>query len=95
MSKFRPRVASQDRPSRKRTPRNESTGLGAAVPCWLATLRNANFDLRRVPEAQRRAGELLRELEKNRGAVKGKTGSKGKPVLDDRPKLCDLGVTKT
>jgi MT-A70 len=45
--------------------------------------------------AERRAGELLRELEKNQGAVPGKTGRKGKPVLDGRPKLADLGVTKT
>ena len=30
--------------------------------------------------AERRAGELLREAEKNQGAVPGKTGRKGKPV---------------
>jgi hypothetical protein len=34
-------------------------------------------------------------MEKNRGAVRGKTGSKGKPVLDDRLTLEDLGVSKT
>jgi N6-adenosine-specific RNA methylase IME4 len=45
--------------------------------------------------AERRAGELLREMEKNRGALPGKTGRKGKPVLDPAPKLKDLGVTKT
>lgn len=45
--------------------------------------------------AERRAGELLRDMEKNRGAVPGKTGRKGKPVLDDRPKLADLGINKT
>jgi hypothetical protein len=35
------------------------------------------------------------KLPKNQGAIPGKTGSKGKPVLDDKPKLKDLGVTKT
>lgn len=45
--------------------------------------------------AERRAGELLREMEKNKGAVPGKTGRKGKPVLDTAPKLSDLGVSKT
>src|SRR5262249_20291011 len=32
---------------------------------------------------------------KNKGAIPGKTGRKGKPVLDPTPKLADLGVTKT
>ena len=32
--------------------------------------------------AERRAGELLTEMEKNQGAVAGKTGCKGRPVLD-------------
>lgn len=45
--------------------------------------------------AEIRAGELLRAMEKNKGAVPGKTGAKGKPVLDARPKLADLGVTKS
>jgi N6-adenosine-specific RNA methylase IME4 len=45
--------------------------------------------------AERRAGELLAEMEKNKGAVRGKTGRKGKPVLDVKPKLANLGVTKT
>ena len=45
--------------------------------------------------AERRAGELLREMEKNKGAVPGKTGRKGQPVLDTKPKLADLGVSKT
>jgi N6-adenosine-specific RNA methylase IME4 len=45
--------------------------------------------------AERRAGELLREMEKYKGAVPGKTGRKGKPLLDTTPKLSDLGVTKT
>jgi hypothetical protein len=45
--------------------------------------------------AERRAGELLVKMEKNKGAVPGKTGRKGKPVLDSKPKLKDLGVTKT
>jgi N6-adenosine-specific RNA methylase IME4 len=45
--------------------------------------------------AERRAGELLAEMEKNKGAVPGRTGRKGKPVLDDTPKLSDLGINKT
>jgi N6-adenosine-specific RNA methylase IME4 len=45
--------------------------------------------------AERKAGQLLRELDKNQGAVKGKTGRKGKPVLDTRPKLSELGISKT
>jgi N6-adenosine-specific RNA methylase IME4 len=45
--------------------------------------------------AERRAGELLAEMEKNKGALPGKTGRKGKPVLDPTPKLSDLGVSKT
>jgi hypothetical protein len=32
--------------------------------------------------AERRAGDLLRNMEKNKGAVPGKTGRKGKPVLE-------------
>jgi N6-adenosine-specific RNA methylase IME4 len=45
--------------------------------------------------AERRAGELLHEMAKNRGARPGKTGRKARPLLDDRPKLADLGVSKT
>jgi hypothetical protein len=45
--------------------------------------------------AERRAGELLREMQKNRGAVPGKTGRKGKPVLDSTPTLSDLGINKS
>jgi hypothetical protein len=45
--------------------------------------------------AERRAGELLREMEKNKGAKPGKTGRKARPALDTRPKLADIGVTKT
>ena len=45
--------------------------------------------------AERRAGEILREMEKNKGGVPGKTGRKGRPVLDATPKLADLGVTKS
>jgi hypothetical protein len=44
--------------------------------------------------AERKAGELLAEMEKNKGAIAGKTGNKGKPVLDPTPKLADLGVSK-
>ena len=35
--------------------------------------------------AERRTGELLREMEKNKGAVPGKTGRKARPVLDSTP----------
>jgi hypothetical protein len=45
--------------------------------------------------AERRAGELLAEMDKNQGAVPGKTGRKGKPVLDSTPRLADLNITKT
>jgi N6-adenosine-specific RNA methylase IME4 len=41
-----------------------------------------------------RLGELLDAMPKNQGAVKGKTGSKGKPVLDTAPTLADLGIDK-
>ncbi len=41
-----------------------------------------------------RLGELLKDLTKNQGAVPGKTGSKGKPVLDTTPTLADLGISK-
>jgi hypothetical protein len=39
-------------------------------------------------------GEMLKAAEKNQGAVPGKTGSKGKPVLDTTPTLADLGIGK-
>jgi hypothetical protein len=45
--------------------------------------------------AERRAGELLAEMAKNKGALPGRTGRKGRPVLDPTPKLADLGITKT
>jgi hypothetical protein len=45
--------------------------------------------------AERRAGELLKDVEKNGGAVPGKTGRKARPVLDTTPKLSDLGVNKS
>jgi len=45
--------------------------------------------------AEIRAGELLREMTKNKGSVSGKTGRKARPVLDTAPKLADLGITKT
>jgi hypothetical protein len=44
--------------------------------------------------AERRAGELLAEMAKNKGALPGKTGRKGRPVLDPTPKLSDLGISK-
>ena len=39
-------------------------------------------------------GRMLRETPRNVGAVEGKTGIKGKPVLDDTPTLSDLGLDK-
>jgi hypothetical protein len=47
--------------------------------------------------AERRAGELLREMEKNKGVVardkKGETrGSSGRPRVEEPPKLSDLGA---
>jgi hypothetical protein len=45
--------------------------------------------------AEIRAGDILLTMKKNQGAVSGKTGRKGKPVLDPRTKLSDLGITKT
>ena len=45
--------------------------------------------------AERRAGELLAQMEKNKGAVPGKTGRKGLPVLDGAPKLSDLDISKS
>src|SRR5262245_22817124 len=44
--------------------------------------------------AERRAGELLKDMDKNKGAVAGKTGVKARPVLDTKPKLSDLGIDK-
>jgi hypothetical protein len=45
--------------------------------------------------AERRAGELLKQMEKNQGGVAGKTGSKGRPVLDSRATLADLKINKS
>jgi N6-adenosine-specific RNA methylase IME4 len=49
--------------------------------------------------AERRAGELLLEIKKNKGAAAGgeKEGPRGRFTLprDETPKLSDLGVTKT
>jgi N6-adenosine-specific RNA methylase IME4 len=48
--------------------------------------------------AERRAGELLREIEKNKGARQQGVGRRGKNAVapNDRvPKLADLGVSKT
>jgi hypothetical protein len=45
--------------------------------------------------AERRAGQLLKEMGKNKGAVPGKTGVKARPLLDATPKLSDLGINKS
>jgi hypothetical protein len=49
--------------------------------------------------AERRAGEMLREMEKNQGTRSQgrpkKGGSSARPPKDDTPKLSDLGITKT
>jgi DNA modification methylase len=39
-------------------------------------------------------GAMLKEVQKNQGALPGKTGSKGEPVLDPTPTLADQGITK-
>jgi len=45
-------------------------------------------------EALAQLGKMLESMEKNKGAVKGKTGSKGKPLLDTTPTLKELGIDK-
>jgi hypothetical protein len=45
--------------------------------------------------AERRAGDLLRGMAKNQGAISGKTGRKGKPALDTKAKLSDLNINKS
>lgn len=44
--------------------------------------------------AERRAGELLREMEKNEGGRPRETGSTMRPVPEKPPTLSDIGVTK-
>lgn len=48
--------------------------------------------------AERRIGELIKAQKEtvglNKGAVPGKTGSKGNPVLDTRPTLASVGINK-
>lgn len=48
--------------------------------------------------AERRLGEMIRGQKQttglNQGAVAGKTGSRGVPVLDSRPTLADAGIDK-
>jgi site-specific DNA-methyltransferase (adenine-specific) len=39
-------------------------------------------------------GEMLRETPKNQGSIPGKTGARGRPVLDPSPKLSDHGISK-
>ncbi len=45
-------------------------------------------------EALAQLGDMLKGMEKNVGAMKGKTGSKGEPLLDPTPTLADLGLDK-
>lgn len=52
--------------------------------------------------AERRAGEILKEMPKNEGGGNGSnqyerraTGNKMLPVADDTPTLSDIGLTKT
>lgn len=63
-------------------------------PFYSSTSNAAEIRIR----AERRLGELLAEQKTtvglNQGAVKGKTGSKGKPVLDERPTLAAAGIDK-
>ena len=44
--------------------------------------------------AERILGQFWSKAEKNKGAKAGKTGSKGKPLLDKTPTLAELGMTK-
>ena len=45
-------------------------------------------------QALAKLGALLAVMPKNVGAVSGKTGSKGEPVLDTTPTLADIGLDK-
>jgi hypothetical protein len=45
-------------------------------------------------DALRLLGEMLKRTERNKGATPGKTGTKGVPLLDDKPTLTDLNLTK-
>lgn len=45
--------------------------------------------------AEIRSGEILRDMEKNQGAVPGKTGIKAQPLLDERRTLADFGLSKS
>jgi len=48
--------------------------------------------------AERRLGEMTKAQKNgeglNQGALPGKTGTKGGPVLDPRPTLADVGISK-
>jgi len=60
------------------------------------TLIEHSTDIRM--RAEIRAGELLREMEKNKGEAgpgRGKAGGKTKPAFNAPAKLSDLGVSKT
>lgn len=45
-------------------------------------------------DALAKLGRMLKETERNQGALPGKTGVKGEPVLDATPTLAELGLTK-
>jgi N6-adenosine-specific RNA methylase IME4 len=45
-------------------------------------------------EALRQLGNMLKETPRNKGAIPGKTGTKGLPVLDPTPTLAEMGLDK-
>lgn len=60
MSKYAPRggrapFAPAPQHPRSRKSLDDRAGVGMAVPSWLRPLREAGYDLRRIPEHQRRA----------------------------------------
>ncbi|MEX2176016.1 MAG: hypothetical protein WD872_16760, partial [Pirellulaceae bacterium] len=76
-------------------PRNASP----SPPNRIAKNKQLEIDATEIRiRAERRLGELIAEQKAtagmNKGAVPGKTGSKGVPVLDDRPTLAAAGIDK-
>jgi hypothetical protein len=75
--------------------------LAIAAAAWAREAKDTRM-IRHATEirmvAERRAGELLREMEKNKGARRQGIGRRGKNAVapsDHVPKLADLGVSKT
>jgi len=69
--------------------------IAAAVGCGLATVQRLLAVPVHPAEAEIIMGELLAVPgSKNKGAIPGKTGIKGRPVLDDAPTLSEIGISK-